>query len=69
MASLFCRAGQGCEFVFESVEKGDWAIIRLQYLMAFQILLFHSRYPGKNPLSPYDRIPLRDSISPVPSDI
>jgi hypothetical protein len=37
--------------------------------MAFQILLFHGRYPGREPLSPYDRIPLRESISPSPSEI
>jgi hypothetical protein len=62
-------SGFGCEFVFETVEQKDWAIIRLQHLMAFQILLFHGRYPGREPLSPYDRIPLRQSISPEPSVI
>jgi hypothetical protein len=62
-------SGFGCEFVFETVEQKDWAIIRLQQLMAFQILLFHDRYPGRDPVSFYDRIPLRDSISSEPSDI
>lgn len=62
-------SGFGCEFVFESVEQKDWAIIRLQHLMAFQILLFHDRYPGREPLSEYDRVPLRGPISLDPSEI
>lgn len=62
-------SGFGCEFVFETLEQNDWAIIRLQHLMAFQILLVHGRYPGREPLTPYDRVPLRDSISDEPSDI
>jgi hypothetical protein len=30
-------SGFGCEYVFETTEQGDWAILRLQHLMAFQI--------------------------------
>ena len=62
-------SGFGCEVVFETVEQKEWAILRLQYLMAFQILLFHGRYPEREPLSPYDRIPLRNPIAAEPSDI
>jgi hypothetical protein len=62
-------SGFGCEFVFETMAQQNWAIVRLQHLMAFQILLVHGRYPGREPLSPYDRIPLRVSISPEPSEL
>src|SRR5262249_1411240 len=62
-------SGYGCEFVFETNEQADWAILRLQHLMAFQILLVHGRYAGREPMSPYDRIPLRSPITPQPSDL
>ena len=39
-------SGFGCEFVLETTEQGEWAILRLQHLMAFQILLEHGRYPA-----------------------
>ena len=32
-------SGLGCEFIFESSVRGDWAITRLLQLMAYQILL------------------------------
>jgi hypothetical protein len=32
--------------------------------MTFQILLCHGRYPGRKPLSDFDRIPLRGPICP-----
>ena len=62
-------SGFGCEFVFETTNQGDWAIVRLQHLMAFQILLEHGRYPGREPITPYDRVPLRAPITPEPSDL
>jgi Suppressor of fused protein (SUFU) len=62
-------SGFGCEFVLETPEQREWAILRLQHLMAFQILLENGRYPGRDPLAPYDRIPLRASITPEPSDL
>ena len=55
-------SGFGCEFVLETSEPGDWAILRLQHLMAFQILLEHGCYPGREPIAPYARIPLRAPI-------
>ncbi len=55
-------SGLGCEFVFETKAAGDWAILRLLHLMTFQILLCHGRYPGREPLSDYDRLPLRGPI-------
>jgi Suppressor of fused protein (SUFU) len=60
-------SGFGCEFVLETTEQGEWAILRMQHLMAFQILLENGRYLGRDPLTPYDRIPLRASITPEPS--
>jgi hypothetical protein len=62
-------SGFGCEFVLETTEQGEWAILRLQHLMAFQILLAHERYPGREMVAPYDRVPLRASITPEPSEL
>jgi len=60
-------SGIGCEFVLETPQKSGWAIMRLLYLTVFQILLCHGRYPGREPLGDFDRIPLRSSIRPEPS--
>jgi len=60
-------SGFGCEFVLEVPQKSHWAIIRLLHLTVFQILICHGRYPGRDPLSDFDRIPLRGSIRPEPS--
>ena len=57
-------SGFGCEFVFETTQQSDWAILRLLHLMTFQVLLCHGRYPGREPLSDFDRIPLRGPIRP-----
>ena len=29
----------------------------------------HGFYPGRDPITPYDRVPLRASITPEPSDL
>ena len=55
-------SGLGCEFVFETTEQSEWAIMRLLHVMVFQILLCHGRYPGSEPLRDFDRIPLRGPI-------
>ena len=60
-------SGLGCEFVFETTCQAEWAILRLLHLMTFQILLCHNRYPGRAPLSDFDRIPLRGPIRPTHS--
>lgn len=62
-------SGLGCEFIFETTEQSDWAVARLLYLMVFQILLCHGRYPGKEPLGDFDRIPLREPICPGTSQL
>jgi len=60
-------SGLGCEFVFESAVQGAWAILRVQHLIAFQTLLSCGRFPGRELLGVFDRIPLRASITPEPS--
>ena len=40
---------------------------RMLHAMAFQILLCHGRYPGRERLGDYDRLPLRSSIRMEPS--
>jgi len=60
-------SGMGCEFVMETPQSARWAIFRLLHAMSFQILLCHGRYPGREPLSDYDRLPLRGPIRSEPS--
>ena len=55
-------SGIGCELIFETTEQSQWAIKRLQELMAYQILLCCGRYGEAEPLGCFDRIPLRNSI-------
>jgi hypothetical protein len=57
-------SGLGMEFLLESVEQAEWPILRLQHVVAFQILLACDKYPGRGLVDHHDRIPLRDSISP-----
>jgi len=58
-------SGLGCEFVFESTVRGDWAIRLVQNLVAYQILLSCGRYPGQPLLGLHDRIPVGGAL-PVP---
>jgi hypothetical protein len=60
-------SGLGCEFIFETVKQSHWAILRLLHLTVFQILLCHGRYPDRDALTDFDRVPLRSSIRPEPS--
>ena len=62
-------SGLGCEFVFETSLQGFWAIQRVQHLIAFQTLLSCGRYPGRDLVEVYDRIPLRASLTPEASDL
>jgi hypothetical protein len=62
-------SGLGREFVFETTASAKWAILRVQHVMTFQILLSCGRFPGRDTLDLYDRIPLRASITPGPSDL
>ena len=57
-------SGVGYELVFELPVRADWAIQRLQHLLAFQQLLAVGWYPGKPLLAHGDRVPLRGSLVP-----
>ena len=60
-------AGLGCEFVLETRAQSPWAIVRLQQLTAFQILIAHGRFPDRKALDDFDRVPLRASPGPEAS--
>src|SRR5437867_1753669 len=60
-------SGMGCDFVMETPQAARWAILRLLHAMTFQILLCHGRYPGREPLGDYHRLPLRSPIRSEPS--
>ncbi len=55
-------SGIGCEFVLELPYQAQWAVTRLWYVMAYQILLCHGRYPERRPIKDYDQIPLNAPI-------
>ena len=60
-------SGLGCEFVLETLGRATWAVTRLQYLMAYQILVCHGAYGDRKPLKDYDQIPLAADIGTEPS--
>lgn len=62
-------SGLGCEFLFECPQQSRWALIFLRKMLAFQILLSAGRFPGKDLLSIWDRIPLRAPIDGVSSTL
>ena len=57
-------SGLGCEFVFETTRQTQWAILRLMHLMVCQILICSGQYPGRKPLSDFDRVRLGVPIWP-----
>jgi len=62
-------SGLGCEFILQCTEQAQWAIILLQRMVAFQILLNAGRFPGKDLLKEGDRIPLRAPINGADSEL
>ncbi|MFK8182116.1 MAG: suppressor of fused domain protein [Phormidesmis sp.] len=56
-------SGFGTELVLEVPKQGDWAIVVLQRLLAFNILLGHGHFGTKPMLDYGDRIPLRSPIT------
>lgn len=62
-------SGLGMEFVLQTPDREAWAISRLAYVIAFQILLSCGRYPGRGLLDLHDRIPLRSAISAEQSEL
>ncbi|WP_425350607.1 suppressor of fused domain protein [Mesorhizobium wenxiniae] len=57
------QSGAGIEFIFASAERGDWATQCLQNLLAFDLLLEVGHFPGGQPLTEGDRIPIRSPIN------
>jgi hypothetical protein len=55
-------SGLGCEFLFQCPAQSNWAILLLQRMVAFQILLAAGRFPGRGLLGIGDRTPLRSPI-------
>jgi hypothetical protein len=56
-------SGFGTEIVLEVNEQSEWAIMVLQRLLAFNILLTHGRYGEADALDYGNRIPLGTSIT------
>jgi Suppressor of fused protein (SUFU) len=55
-------SGLGSEFLLECPQQSNWALALMRRMVAFQILLSVGRFPGKNILALWDRIPLRGPI-------
>ena len=62
-------SGLGCEFVLETPFRAPWVINRLHYLMAYHFLVCGGRYPERQPLGVFDRMPLGTSIGAEPSEL
>lgn len=56
-------SGFGTELVLEVPKQADWAIVILQRILAFNILLAHGRFGEKPALDYGDRVPLRAPIT------
>jgi hypothetical protein len=61
------ESGAGAEFTFATTEAADWAIRTLQAMLAFDLLLWADRFPGKEYLGVNDRVPLRAPLNGDPS--
>ncbi|RYG92968.1 suppressor of fused domain protein [Loktanella sp. IMCC34160] len=55
------ESGVGVEFFLETEEKADWAIMRLQSLLAYDLLLADGQVDGE-PLAFHDVIPLNHPV-------
>jgi hypothetical protein len=62
-------SGLGCEFILQCPAQAPWAILLVQRMVAFQILLASNRFPGKGLLKEGDRIPLRSPINGAGSQL
>jgi len=54
----------GVEFLLRSSQQGAWAIRIVQRIAAYEILLAHDRFPGRERLGFGDRIPLGGPMVP-----
>ncbi|HKR07785.1 MAG TPA: suppressor of fused domain protein [Gemmatimonadaceae bacterium] len=56
-------SGFGCELLLEAPSRADWAIRRLRQMVAYELLLAAGRYPERERLGYYDRVPLQSPIT------
>lgn len=56
-------SGLGTEIVFETTAQSQWAIVLVQRMLAFNILLCHGRFGERGPLDYWDRVPVRGPIN------
>ena len=56
-------SGSGVEFSIETQEAGDWAIVFLQRMLAFDMLLTSGHFGERPALGIHDRIPLNSPIN------
>ena len=61
-------SGVGLEFALETAEQADWAILLLQNMLAYDLLL-GSGQVGSRPFGLGDRIPLRDGVDGSGGDV
>ena len=52
------ESGKGVEFTLATTEPGEWAVTALQSMLAFELLLWAGRFPGREYIGVGDRIPL-----------
>ena len=63
-------SGLGVEYIFNTTTQADWAIRLVHYVTAYDLLLNSGAFPGREAISPGDRIPVQirdgsDRISPI----
>lgn len=56
------KSGSGVEFVLETEEQGNWAIVILRNMLAFDMMLTTGQVGAGDPLGFHDRIPIRAPI-------
>lgn len=57
------RSGLGVEFAIETDVQAEWAIVMLQRMIAFNLLIASGRFGTNRPLALGDRIPLNGSVA------
>jgi hypothetical protein len=56
-------SGSGTELVLETTTEAEWAVVIVQRMLAYNILLCHGRFGDSPPLNYGDRVPLKAPIS------
>jgi hypothetical protein len=52
-------SGLGVEYVFNTTAQAQWAIQLVQHIAAYEVLLAHGRFPGRDAILIGDRIPVQ----------